>query len=58
MTELPGREVIGNRQPDRAGMSPETRTVANELALSAQARQVPTVRRSVALTVRRWPDKW
>ena len=37
MTELPGRQVIGNRQPDRAGMSPETRTVANELALSAQA---------------------
>jgi hypothetical protein len=27
-------------------------------ALCAQARQVPTVRRSVALTVRRWPDKW
>lgn len=37
MTELPGREVIGNRQPDRKGMSPETRTVANELAVGAQA---------------------
>lgn len=37
MTELPGREAIRERRPDRKGMSPEARTVANELAVGAQA---------------------
>lgn len=37
MTELPGREAIRESRPDRKAMSPEARTVANELAVGAQA---------------------